>query len=57
MGILHIIMNNMVAYFPGFSNRTIFSMDVGVQYLTFNISNVRFPDELSIDEHCTHNNE
>ena len=32
-------------------------MDVGVQYLTFKISYVKFPDELSIDEHCTHNNE
>ena len=32
-------------------------MDVAVQYLTFNISYVRIPDKLSIDEHCTHNNE
>ena len=34
-----------------------FSMDVGFQYLTFSISYGRFPDKLSIDEHCTHNNE
>ena len=48
---------NKAFYFPEFSNGVIFSVDVGVQYLTFNIFYVRFPDELSIDEHCTHNNE
>ena len=57
MGILHKIMNNVVAYFRGFSNGTIFSMDVGFHYLTFSISYVRFPDKLSIDEHCIHNYE
>ena len=56
MGMLHKIMNNVVAYFHGFSNGTIFFMNVGFQYLTFNISYVRFPDKLSIDEHSTHTN-
>ena len=40
-----------------FSNGAIFSMDVGIQYLTFKICYVRFPDKLSMGEHCTHNNE
>ena len=56
----HTIMNNLVVVslkyeafnrdfnkafdFPVFSNGEIFSLDVGVQYLTFKISYVRFPD-------------
>ena len=38
-------------------NWAIFSMDVDVQYFTFKISYVRFPDLLSINEHFTHNNQ
>ena len=30
-------------------------MDVGVQYLTFKIFYVKFPDKLLIDKHSTHN--
>ena len=32
-------------------------MDIGVQYLTFKISYVRFPDQLSINEYYSHYNE
>ena len=53
---LHKIMNNVVAYFHGFSNGTIFSMNVGFQYLTFNRSFVWFPDKLYINEHSTYSN-
>ena len=30
-------------------------MDVGVQYLALKILYVKFPDQLLIDEHSTHN--
>ena len=40
-----------------FSYGAIFSVNVGVQDLTFKICYVRFTDTLSIVEHCTHNSE
>ena len=40
-----------------FSNGAIFSVDIGIKYLTFNICYDMFPDTLSIGKHCTHNNE
>ena len=40
-----------------FSNGEIFSLDVGVQYLTFKISYFRFPVSIVLDKHFTHNNE